>query len=387
MGERIVPLKRILSWLICSFGVVSCLPDREKQPPNHGATPPTTAEADTRSSEDHTETLQEIARVGDVSGSPVSELGQITAITVDSLARVYVADPLSKEVRVFDLRGGYVRTLGRRGHGPGEFWWPLGFVWENGLRLWIHDYSQRRYSIYDTTGTHVADRPRGRLGITHPWPAQFWNGTLLEVMVGANQYSLVAVDPTRTNALPQDTFRYPLYDYPPPEQWVPGIFKSRGVTTWRLKAPFLEGVKWAFDGEGGLWVGDTRRYEILHKTIHGKVIGSVRNPVLPVLINNEEKAAALRFAEGASTYTVPQTKPAFRYILPRVGGELIIFREGPGPIWLVDYWQADGTLLYSRRLPVQPDLSVAPVSLGKTLWVVVRGPEDTPRVVWFSLGN
>src|SRR5688572_7585647 len=104
----------MLIW--CVFPV-SCLPDSDKQNPEPASVTSAAVKVDSTPRDALADTLQEIARVGQATGSPANEFGQITAITVDSLARVYVADPLSKDIRVFDLRGRHVRTFGRAGQG------------------------------------------------------------------------------------------------------------------------------------------------------------------------------------------------------------------------------------------------------------------------------
>ena len=47
--------------------------------------------------------------------------GKITAVTADGTGAVYVLDGMASEVRIFDSAGGFVRTVGRPGKGPGEF--------------------------------------------------------------------------------------------------------------------------------------------------------------------------------------------------------------------------------------------------------------------------
>lgn len=48
------------------------------------------------------------------------QLGEPVAIRTDSLGSIYIADRSSKEIKVFDVDGNYVRSLAGRGRGPGE---------------------------------------------------------------------------------------------------------------------------------------------------------------------------------------------------------------------------------------------------------------------------
>ena len=65
-------------------------------------------------------TLELVTRIGSLEGGP-AEFGRIRSVVADREGRIYVADNLANEVRVFTADGSYVSTIGRRGEGPGEF--------------------------------------------------------------------------------------------------------------------------------------------------------------------------------------------------------------------------------------------------------------------------
>ena len=66
-------------------------------------------------------------------------------VAIDSVGRMYIADVGNHRVQVFDQDGSFVRSLGGRGQGPGEFESPLGvsivagkvFVWDRGKRRFL----------------------------------------------------------------------------------------------------------------------------------------------------------------------------------------------------------------------------------------------------------
>lgn len=65
--------------------------------------------------------------------------------------RVYVVQPQESHVRVFDARGRYVATIGRRGRGPGEFQRP-GHIGVTGDTLWVADPAQNRLTLFTPSG-------------------------------------------------------------------------------------------------------------------------------------------------------------------------------------------------------------------------------------------
>ena len=67
--------------------------------------------------------LIEIARIGTLDGAPEFQFSSPSAnIVVDHEAgEVFVAEPQTREIRVFSLSGEFLRRFGRAGDGPGEF--------------------------------------------------------------------------------------------------------------------------------------------------------------------------------------------------------------------------------------------------------------------------
>lgn len=67
---------------------------------------------------------------------------------------IYVADAEDCAVKVFSKRGGFVRAIGRKGRGPGEFSFPSG-VSVLGGRLTVADKLNHRLQVLDAAGRHV----------------------------------------------------------------------------------------------------------------------------------------------------------------------------------------------------------------------------------------
>jgi hypothetical protein len=81
--------------------------------------------------------------------------GQIRTFIVDDAGSIYVLDQQSSHIKVFDKTGKYVRTIGRKGQGPGELENPmtLSFNRTKG-ELAVHQAS-RRMSYFKTDGTFL----------------------------------------------------------------------------------------------------------------------------------------------------------------------------------------------------------------------------------------
>jgi hypothetical protein len=60
-------------------------------------------------------------------------------------------------VRLFDSTGRHLRTLGRKGHGPGEFIAPVSAAWDARGNLHVLDIQRALVSVFDSAGTHVRE--------------------------------------------------------------------------------------------------------------------------------------------------------------------------------------------------------------------------------------
>jgi len=110
--------------------------------------------------------LVEELRIGSVFGAnpDAPELfGQVISVALDEDGNTYVADFQSREIRMFNHNGDFLRTIGRRGEGPGEFRMLAGILWDRGSRvLWAVDVGGRRFNAFDRSGTVLGTLPYGR---------------------------------------------------------------------------------------------------------------------------------------------------------------------------------------------------------------------------------
>jgi len=91
-------------------------------------------------------TLERGVTIGSVD-DPVYGLSGVGGVLADA-EHVFVLQPQDGNVRVFSRAGEFVRDLGRRGAGPGEFTRPNGMGW-HGSRLWVRDPMSGRLTFFD----------------------------------------------------------------------------------------------------------------------------------------------------------------------------------------------------------------------------------------------
>jgi len=69
-------------------------------------------------------------------------------LAVDDPGNIYIADSRNRRIQVFDPEGRYIRTIGRRGQGPGEFMATSSIGLDREGRLWVLDLWQRRIQVF-----------------------------------------------------------------------------------------------------------------------------------------------------------------------------------------------------------------------------------------------
>ncbi len=80
-------------------------------------------------------TLTALPLIGTQFGGGPQEFGSIADLEIGADGSVFVLDGLKAVVQVFDRDGTHLRTIGRRGRGPGELEGPTGLTWGPDGRL------------------------------------------------------------------------------------------------------------------------------------------------------------------------------------------------------------------------------------------------------------
>jgi hypothetical protein len=94
-------------------------------------------------------------RIGVAEGEPALELHRAgDAVRLDD-GRIVVANAGTSELRIFDSTGRYLRAVGRRGSGPGEYQGALGLTPAGRDSLIVYDAGSGRFSVLDQEGEYA----------------------------------------------------------------------------------------------------------------------------------------------------------------------------------------------------------------------------------------
>ncbi len=117
--------------------------------------------------------LNEIASNVDyiqLENTPKSLFGTANKIEIRN-GKIYVMDEDNSLLLVFDTSGKFIRKIGNRGQGPGEYVGIRDFALSDSVIL-IHDQMQTKMILYDTSGRLIVEK---RMDV-HPTKLAFLNG-------------------------------------------------------------------------------------------------------------------------------------------------------------------------------------------------------------------
>lgn len=329
----------------------------------------------------------EALRVGKLDGEGPELLASVASLRRDEAGRIYVLEQQAREIRVFDPDGRFLRSIGAPGSGPGELRTPIGMAWDPAGNLWVVDPGNARYSIYDTAGSHIVDRPRRLSGYVMPWLGGFTPAGRLWEIVNTyvpGELELVQLVGLDDRLEPRDTI--PLG--PVEEEF----FEFR--PGFREHVPFTPYLSLAFDPSGSVWVGDATEYELVRLSLAGDTLQRIRRTYDPVPVTEAERDSAwsrlgpYREAGGrVDVSAFPDVKPAFDALsVDRAGRlwvHLVIANDAavPPEVTEFDVFEPAGEFSGRVRMPVRLEMFTPPPLVGEVIHAVTRDSFGVPFVV------
>jgi hypothetical protein len=216
--------------------------------------------------------ITEELRIGSADEEGPAMFGSVSDVAVDAAGRIYVLDGQAQEIRVFGRDGAHVRTIGRKGGGPGELADAVAVRMLPGrTELWVVDYGNARYARFDTAGTQL-DMVRRPFGFrAYPWRGVVDTaGRIVEQNIayaadgGEPRDVLIAFD---SGGAPADTAYLPTYE---PESFT--VLNAAGRPMFSMSVPFTPRQVLALDPRRRVWSGVTDRYALAQRGWSGDTL-------------------------------------------------------------------------------------------------------------------
>lgn len=330
--------------------------------------------------------LEEELRIGSAEVEGPELFGNIAALAVDELGRIYVADRQASEIRVFDSDGAHVRTFGRKGGGPGELEEISGMGWGPGGNLWVMDPGNTRLTVFDTAGVHVTSHRRPGGYVMIPWRGGFDRHDRVYDATGVRRDGDFRDVLARFTAemAPIDTFWVPAHE-PATFEIVDQAGRRRMSTT----IPYAASQVWTFDGNGDVWIGTTDIYRLHRVTFAGDTVQIVEKQYSPVPVTEAEKDERIEAYEWFTKQGGKIDRSRIPGVKPAYGG---FFFDDQGYLWVVpsvpegesagfDVFEPEGR--YQGRVTGGSEMIriLRPLVRGEFMYGVVVDDLDVPYVV------
>lgn len=360
-------------------------------------------------------TLVPEVSIGKTEGDPHYLFGAVASVAVAADGTIYVLDSQATEVRAFDPAGTWVRTLGRRGGGPGELKQPEALAVLSDGRIVVRDPGNARLQVYRPDGSPVAEwLLRSTLHTSAPLWADEHDNVYVEFLRGAGtpgtewQMGIIRYGP---DGAIRDTLQPPQTGYHPPfvvAHAGEGSSQSYGV-------PFTPSEQWTIHPGGYFIYSLSTDYRIDLLRRDAPVI-RIERSYRPVKVESGEKEARKRQIENWMHNmvpdwkwdgpSIPDTKPPFGNILTGHDGRLWVkvpqpAVEEPNPDydpkkpqseatrWVeptaFDVFEPDGTYLGRVDTPEGFSTYPWPFFRGDTVWAVTADSLGVQRVVRYHV--
>jgi hypothetical protein len=273
-------------------------------------------------------------------------------LAVDSSGNIYVLDAGNRRVQVFDRNGKFLRTLGGRGQGPGEFQEPNVMGVSDGFVV-VSDAELLRASVWSVDGHHVGDWRYDFPKYLDGMSAFAGRSVLVSYRKlnstardGSGEWILVKLSLDGVDHTEVATFA------DPPSTTVRRSVGAGAVLGRAVELPYRVGPIFAA-GRGRAYVAPAGEYRVVCFDIDGQVCWDleVEWPRRHVDEQDRENAMANlpgRFADAsASEVNWPKLHPAISHVAVDGSGNLHVFLVSSEP-WLesrvpVDVYSPDGT--------------------------------------------
>lgn len=279
--------------------------------------------------------LEEELSIGDVEGPEEYMFSRIRSLAVDNGERIYVLDAKEAHVKVFDQLGKYIRTIGRKGQGPGELQSPLNLYIKGQNELVVEDMTRQLafFSLEGQFKKNLLTAKAGALGIDID-----------------SEGNIVATVIVREEENP----RYELQKFDSELNYLHSLGSSplRSASTSGYN-PFSPIIQSEINCNDQVVTGYPEKYEIKIYDKSGTMVRKIMKEYDPVEITEEEIKEAKEGMPWERKLSIPKYHNAYRWIITDDEGRMLVRtfeREADGGDYYHDIFDEKGR--YIARIPL-----------------------------------
>jgi len=238
--------------------------------------------------------LEEELSIGEVEGREEYMFSGIRSIAVDDRERIYILDYKEAHIKVYDEKGMYIRTIGRKGQGPGEFGLPRNLIITKKNEIMVEDTGNRALIFFTLDGEFIKSLSTAKTVMFSRATIDSHNN-ILGMTTRADpenpKFELVKFD-SKLNII--------------------GTIDSCPLLKPPMINPFMPVFYWRIDENDNIIYGYPEKYEFKIFNPEGKVVRKILKEFDPVVITEEEKEQRKKIYPPAVKLIFSRYYPAYR---------------------------------------------------------------------------
>ncbi len=302
--------------------------------------------------------LEEELSIGEAVGREEYMFSEIRGIAVDDVERIYVLDSKEAHIKVFDKNGEYVKTISKKGQGPGELGLPRSVFITPQNEIMVPDISNRRLAFFSLEGDFIKNISTAKMNLMST-----------KIDSEENIIGIVAHRGEENQRLELKKFDSDLnYLY---------LFASSPLPGPRSFNPFMPVLRWDLTKNDLIVCGYPKKYEIEIFDTEGNVIKKIKKDYDPVEITKEE-LEHLEELPPTIKLSILKYKSAYQRLIVDDEGKIFILtweRVEDGDGYYYDIFDAVGK--YIAKIP----LKTTPRVLKKNKLYTVEEDEEGYQIV------
>lgn len=273
----------------------------------------------------------------------------IHMLDVDKTGQFYILDEQAANIKIFDQNGDFVKTIGRKGQGPGEFGMPISLFLSQQRHIIVNDMGQRKIQYFDMEGNYLKE-----FSIADKFlffgPMVTSGGDLIVTYIIPQEKPTITLQKLDSGFKSVLTFATLSMDMPP----ILNIFMARSLSSLRWSVTYLDEIIW----------GDINNpeYELRFYDVDGKLKKKITRDYNPISITAEDKDKLMEETFGDNPtdqwdIRFPENYPPFSGFSFDDLGHIFVKRyekeihEGGG---LYEIFDAEGKYIAQMRFKMNP---------------------------------
>ncbi len=210
-------------------------------------------------------------------------------VAVDSKENIYVLEYGNCRLQVYNKNGNYLRTISRKGQGPGEIWAPTGLDIDKHDNIYLVDSIMRRVTILNPDGTY-----NNNFSIETGFP--------MHLFVDGQGSIFISKYQSQVKVNSGFSLQNIISIYDSNGKCLHNFEESIGVSRQQFKTstavistgiPFSPTTVWTINSEGHCYIGVSSKYEISVYNKQGEIVQKFGVNRSPKPIKQKDKDEAL----------------------------------------------------------------------------------------------